>query len=502
MLRRPLAPIVRPLADAPLPVGSLPGSAAATTVAGVTLDSRDIHPGDLYAALPGTKTHGARFAVGAIDAGAAAVLTDAAGARLIGDTAAPVIVVPDPRGILGRLSAWVYGDPAEDLLIIGVTGTNGKTTLAHLLASGLEGTGHITGVIGTTGIRVGSQTMPSARTTPEAPDVHALLAIMREQGVQAVAMEVSSHALVLGRVDGIVFDVAVFTNLTQDHLDFHGSMAEYFAAKADLFTARRARRAVVCVDDDWGRRLAAGNAIPTTTYGLAGSADWQLAGIRASATGAWQATASGPDGINVPIASGLPGGFNQSNALGALAALAAAGQPPAAAAAGIGSCPWVPGRMEPVAADGFAAFVDYAHTPDAVQRAIEAARGFCTGRVLVALGCGGDRDQGKRPLMGRVAAMGADLLIVTDDNPRSEDPRQIRAQVLAGISGTAARAEVVEMGDRAAAIHELVARAESGDAVLVLGKGHETGQESQGVTTPFDDREVLAEAIRTAGAAR
>lgn len=492
---------VRPHA-APRPLAAAPGLAATGTVppdlqvSGVTLDSRRVIAGDLYAALPGETTHGARFARQAVTAGAVAILTDRAGQEFAGDVAVPVLVVGDPRGILGDLSAWVYGHPARDLTMLGVTGTNGKTTMTYLLAAGLTGAGHTPGVIGTIGVRIGAEDLPSARTTPEAPDVHALLAVMRERGVTAVAMEVSSHALALGRVDGLRFDVAAFTNLSQDHLDFHGDMAEYFAVKASLFEPDRCRSAVVCVDDEWGRRLAATSHVPTSTYAVGAEADWTLAGVHTGASGTWRGEAVGPDGGRVPLASLLPGTFNQSNALGALAVLAAAGVAPEVAAAGIADCPGIPGRMEPVGGAEFAALVDYAHTPDAVARTIAAAREFAPGRILVALGCGGDRDAGKRPEMGRVAAEGADVLVVTDDNPRSEDPGVIRQAMLRGVAqASPARAEVVEIADRRAAIAHLVATARPGDAVLVLGKGHEQGQEVAGVLTPFDDRRELAAAI-------
>jgi UDP-N-acetylmuramoyl-L-alanyl-D-glutamate--2,6-diaminopimelate ligase len=485
------------LADAPIPAAALPVEAEHTVVTGVCLDSRSVHRGDLYAALPGGTTHGARFGEQAVAAGAAAILTDPAGARLLGACPVPVLVVPDPRSALGRLSAWVYGDPAERLLMLGVTGTNGKTTLTHLLAEALTAMDRSCGLIGTIGVRVGNEMLPSARTTPEAPDVHALLALMVDRGVRAVAMEVSSHALALGRVDGIVFDVAVFTNLSQDHLDFHGTMLDYFDTKAALFTEQRSRAAVICTEDRWGRQLAARSALPTTTYSAAGPADWTLEQVRESASGAWRGTARGPGGGSTLLQSRLPGAFNRSNALGALATLVTAGAQPTAAAAGIASCAGVPGRMEPVGTGAVGAFVDYAHTPDAVGRAIEATRGFCPGRIVVVLGCGGDRDAGKRPEMGRVAAAGSDVLIVTDDNPRSEDPAVIRAAVLGGARG--GRAEVVEVADRADAIAAAVRRCRAGDAVLVLGKGHETGREVRGTVTPFDDRTVLAAALRDAG---
>lgn len=461
-------------------------------ISGVTLDSRGVRPGDLYAALPGATTHGARFAQDAVAAGAAAVLTDAPGRTLIGATSVPVVVVADPRAVLGELSAWIYHEPARDLLVVGITGTNGKTTMTYLLAAGLAAAGDTTGIIGTIGIRVGDRALPSARTTPEAPDVHAALAVMVEQGVSAVVMEVSSHALVLGRVAGLQFDVAVFTNLSQDHLDFHHDMEDYFRAKASLFEPVRCRRAVVCTDDDWGRRLAAATTVPTVTYGRYQAADWGLRDVVTRGDGGWSGQAVGP--VTVPLAGRLPGAFNQTNALGALAAAVAAGRPAEAVAQGLADCAGVPGRMEPVGRAQFSAFVDYAHTPDAVARAIAAVRTSSAGRVLVVLGCGGDRDRQKRPLMGSVAARGADVLIVTDDNPRSEDPAMIRQAMLVGARSEHA-ATVLEIPDRRAAIREAVATADPGDVVLVLGKGHEQGQEIAGVVAAFDDRVEVARAI-------
>ena len=466
-------------------------------VTGVTLDSRRVRPGDLYAALPGATTHGAKFAAAATATGAAAVLTDPQGAQWCdaAELAVPVIVVPDPRGLLGELSAWIYGDPAADLLLVGITGTNGKTTVSHLVAAALREVGHRTGTIGTIGIHVLDEALPSARTTPEAPDVHAVLAVMRESGVTAVAMEVSSHALVLGRVDGLTFDLAVFTNLSQDHLDFHATMAEYFDAKRRLFQPDRCRAAVICTDDAHGRELADEVTVPVTTYGVTGrSADWVLADVSVESTGRWAATAVGPQ-QRVAVSSPLPGPFNQANVLGALATAVAVGAPAAAAAAGLATCTGVPGRMEPIPGAGFAAFVDYAHTPDAVARAISAVREFTGGRVLVALGCGGDRDPGKRPLMGQIAAQTADVVVVTDDNPRSEDPAMIRRTVLAGAAQSESGAVVTEIPDRRQAIRSLVSQARPGDAVLILGKGHEQGQDVAGVVTPFDDRVELRAAI-------
>jgi UDP-N-acetylmuramoyl-L-alanyl-D-glutamate--2,6-diaminopimelate ligase len=469
-------------------------------VTGVTLDSRRVRPGDLYAALPGFTTHGARFAGMAASAGAAAVLTDPAGSALIADAggiALPVLVVADPRGVLGAVSARVYGDPARSLMTTGITGTNGKTTTSYLLDAALRAGGHTTGVIGTVATHIGDDLLPATRTTPEAPDLHALLAVMRERGASAVTMEVSSHALELGRVDGVHFDLAVFTNLTQDHLDFHGSMEAYFRAKAQLFSVERAAAGLVCVDDEWGRRLDGMAAIPTATYAVGAPADWTAADLAAGHGGATSFTVRGP-GMELPARVGLPGRFNVANALAALAAAVHHGVDAQVAAAAIGDCAGVPGRMEPIrAGQEFLVLVDYAHTPDAVGRAIGAAREAATGEVIVVLGCGGDRDRDKRPLMGEVAAREADVLIITDDNPRSEPAWQIRAAMMEGARRVAPgeRAVLHEEGERTDAITRAVRLAGPADCVLVLGKGHEQGQEVAGVVTPFDDRLVVREAL-------
>ena len=475
-------------------------------VAGVTHDSRAVVPGDLYAALPGFTTHGAEFVAAAAAAGAVALLTDPTGAERCAATGLPVLVVDDPRGVLGQVAADIYGNPSHDLVVVGITGTNGKTTTSYLVDAGFRSAGHTTGLIGTVGTRIGDETVATTRTTPEATDVHALLAVMRERGVTAVTMEVSSHALVLGRVDGVRFAVAGFTNLTEDHLDFHDGMEDYFAAKASLFTAARSAAAVVCVEGEYGVRMAgcaAAEGIPVTTYSTEGPATWMVEGV-VPVPGGSVMRALGPDGADVPLEVRLPGEFNVSNALGALGLLVAAGVDPLTAADGIAACEGVPGRMERVAdpdrSRGLFAYVDYAHTPDAVERALEAAREVAAARsgrrarVLVVLGAGGDRDPHKRFDMGRAAAEGADVVIVTDDNPRSEDPAAIRAEVLRGARSVAGEPPG-EVPDRLSAIGLAVARAGRGDVVLVLGKGHEQGQEVAGTVTPFDDRTALAEAL-------
>lgn len=461
-------------------------------VTGVSLSSQRIRPGDLYAALPGARAHGVDFAVTAVEAGAVAVLTDPDGAARA-DLPVPVLVVDRPRAVLGRLAARIYGDPAESMRMIGVTGTQGKTTTTRLLESGLTHQGERAAVIGTVGTRVAGEDVKTALTTPEAPDLHGLFAMMRERGVTTCAMEVSSHALVMGRVDGVVFDVAVFLNLGRDHLDFHADVEDYYRAKASLFTPERARRALVNVDDEHGRRLAGESTIPVRTFSVGGDADWRATDVVLRPDGS-SFVATGPGGVRVDAGCPLPGAFNVSNTLAGIAAAAEAGLDPAQVAAGIAAGAGVPGRLERVeAGQDFLVVVDYAHKPDAVEAAIGALRPLTEGRVIVVLGAGGDRDPGKRPIMAALAADLADVLVVTDDNPRTEDPAAIRAAMLAGVSG--ARAEVLEVGDRRAAIRAALDRAAPGDVVLIAGKGHETGQEIDGVVHPFDDREVAREEL-------
>jgi UDP-N-acetylmuramoyl-L-alanyl-D-glutamate--2,6-diaminopimelate ligase len=462
-----------------------------TVVTGISLSSHRVRPGDLYAALPGSRAHGIAYVDDALGAGAVAVLTDAEGAATL-DGRLPALVVDDARAVLGAVSAEVYGHPAEQLTTIGVTGTQGKTTTTRLLESGLQRAGVPSSVVGTIGTRVLGEDVKTALTTPEAPDLHGLFAVMVERGVHACAMEVSSHALVMGRVDGVIFDVAVFTNLGRDHLDFHADVEDYYNAKASLFTAARARRAVVNVGDEFGRRLAGETTLPVRTFAVGADADWQATDVVLSPGGS-TFTVLGPGDLKIPAGCPLPGGFNVENCLAAVAAAGEAGLDAAAVAAGIAAGGGVPGRLEPIdEGQPFLVVVDYAHKPDAVEAAIAALRPLTEGRVIVVLGAGGERDPGKRPLMGEIAARLADLLVVTDDNPRGEDPGMIRAAMLDGARGAGA---VVELGDRRAAIRHALVEAAPGDVVLVAGKGHETGQEVAGVVHPFDDREVVREEL-------
>ena len=468
-------------------------------ITGVTHDSRSVRPGDLYAALPGSTVHGARFSAAAAAAGAAAVLTDPAGRDPAIAAGLPVLVVADPRARLGEIAAWIYGDPSARLLLIGVTGTAGKSTTSYLLESGLRAAGYRTGLIGGVQTRIGDSAQASTLTTPEATDLQALLAAMTERRIDAVAMEVSSHALALGRVAGTHYDVAVFTNLSQDHLDFHASMDDYFAAKTELFTPKFARAGVVNIDDARGRELAAQAAIPITTFSAEGrrSADWRAVEVRSGADGS-TFRVIGPGGVEADAAVALPGEFNVANALAAIVALVEAGAGLAVAVAGVAACPGPPGRLERVdQGQDFTVFIDYAHKPGAVEALLRVMRQVTQGSLVIVLGCGGDRDRGKRPLMGAAAARLADVAILTSDNPRSEDPLAILAEMLAGAIEIPERqrAQVVVQPDRAAAIDMAIAGAGKGDLVLVAGKGHEQGQYVAGAVIPFDDREVASAAL-------
>ncbi|MFL1376918.1 UDP-N-acetylmuramoyl-L-alanyl-D-glutamate--2,6-diaminopimelate ligase [Nocardiopsis protaetiae] len=504
LLRPDLAP------DHPVP-------AREVQVRGITHDSRRAGPGDLYAALPGTRVHGAEFAEQVALAGAAAVLTDPEGADHAAATGLPTLVVPDVRAALGTVASWIFKNPSGDLLLIGTTGTSGKTTVSYLLESGLRRAGMGTGLIGTVEMRVGDERVASSLTTPEATDLHGLFALMREQGVTGAAMEVSSHALALGRVGGARFDVAIFTNLSQDHLDFHSDLRDYFETKARLFTPEYCDIAVVNADDRFGRALVdmvhGQGKVPVTTFGVEGysdadpetalAPDWSAVDVRLGATGSTFRIV-GPGGMEAQASVGLPGPFNVSNALAAIVGLVEAGLPLETAIEGVAAAPGVPGRMEKVLAretpsslQDFTALVDYSHKPGAVEAVLSSVRSIAEGDVTVVLGCGGDRDRAKRPLMGEAAARLADQVVITNDNPRSEDPVVIATAMLEGVARVPEdeRARVTVELDRADAIRLAVARARAGDVIVVAGKGHETGQYVKGEVLPFDDREVLRDAI-------
>ncbi|AEV82654.1 UDP-N-acetylmuramoylalanyl-D-glutamate--2,6-diaminopimelate ligase [Actinoplanes sp. SE50] len=493
--------IPRPETVAPLPLTRLAELLRATLhggdidVTGVTHSSGAVRPGDLYAALPGANRHGAEFVDAAASAGAAAVLTDPAGRDAALAAGLPVLTVDDPRAVLGAAAAAIYGEPSRRLTMIGITGTAGKTSTSYLVEAGLRAAGRVTGLVGTVETRLGDFTVKSVRTTPEATDLQAILAVGVERGVSAVVMEVSSHALVMGRADGIRFAASGYTNFGQDHLDFHPTSEEYFAAKARLFDGRSAV-GVLNRDDAAVMSLATPE---TVTYSAAGdeSATWWASDVRPSAFGQLF-TAHGPDGVTVETGVALPGLHNVANALLAIALLVATGIDPRVAGAGVRDCRGVPGRLEQVPAQsGILGVVDYAHKPNAIVAALAALRDLATargGRLICVIGAGGDRDRGKRPLMGEAAARGADLVIVTDDNPRTEDPAFVRDGVRRGAEDAHA-GKVVEVAGRRAAIVEAVRLAATGDVIAVLGKGNEQGQEVNGQVLPFDDRIELAAAL-------
>jgi UDP-N-acetylmuramoyl-L-alanyl-D-glutamate--2,6-diaminopimelate ligase len=479
----------------------VPLSAAVTVVPGaeirgdtgipvgeVAFDSRRVVRGTLFFCVSGANADGHDFAPQAMSSGAAALVVE----RWL-DLDAPQILVPSTRSAMGPMSATVLGHPARSLTIVGVTGTNGKTTIVHLLDAMFRAAGRRTGAIGTVGAHVAGEPVPLARTTPEAPDLHRLLGRMRDAGVTTVAMEVSSHALDQGRVGGVTFDAAVFTNLSQDHLDHHGSMESYFGAKATLFAEGRTRHAVLNVDDAWARRLL-DVPVPVTTFGLDPGADVRAEGVRTRVDG----LAFRVDGREVT--SPLRGAFNVSNCLAAIASSRVVGVDAADAIEGLASAGLVPGRMEPVErGQDFLVVVDYAHTPDSIRTVLAAARPLATGRVIVVFGCGGDRDRAKRFPMGAAATEGADLTVITTDNPRSEDPHDIIAEVERGATEGGGR-YVVEP-DRRTAIRLALTEARGGDVVVVAGKGHEVEQELAGGAIPFDDRVVVREELDALGGA-
>lgn len=454
-----------------------------TLLADAAYDSRSVPARSLFFCVPGRTFDGHAFAADAARGGASALVVE----RWIDAVDLPQARVGSVRAAMGPMSSVLFGSPAARMRSVGVTGTNGKTTTTYLLEAVLAGTGSHPGVIGTTGARIGSVPIPLDRTTPEAPDLHRLLARMRSEGVDAVALEVSSHALAEHRVDGLRFDVAVFTNLSQDHLDFHGSMEAYFASKARLFTPAMAMHGIVNVDDDWGRRLASEAAIPVTTYAVEGPAD-----VTADPEPVGRGSTFRFGDIEVRV--GLSGRFNVANALATMIVADRLGVDASRAAEAMASVSRVPGRMEPIeAGQPFLVMVDYAHTPDSIQHVLRGARPLVAGRVIVVFGCGGDRDRAKRPSMGAAATAVADLTIITSDNPRTEDPLEIIGQIEAGARSGGGPYEVEP--DRRLAIRRAVREARAGDVVIIAGKGHETVQERGGERIPFDDREVAREEL-------
>jgi len=491
-MQRPLANCSKPLSAVLSVVGAeCAEKTESVNVTGISQSSSAVVTGDLFIALPGEKFHGAQFAADAIERGAVAVLTDLTGAAMV--TGVPVLVVENPRRAAGVISAWFYEEPMRDLYSVGVTGTNGKTTVTTLLHQIMQAAGRESGLIGTVETRIGSEVLISKRTTPESAELQGLIATMRERHMRNLVMEVSSHAITLERIRGSHFAVVGFTNLSQDHLDFHESMEEYFLAKAKLFTFEYADLAVINIDDVYGARLAAMTELPVMSLSRTNTkATWHFASITRDYVGAAIAI-RGSGGILIEGKTILQGGFNYDNLLMAVAIATESGIDPIDIAAILPQLTGAVGRLESVRlGQNFTALVDYAHSPDAVARVLETAHEIATGSVIAVLGCGGDRDASKRSLMGLALRDGADIAIYTSDNPRSEKPEDILVQMVLDIDVQEPNAVII---DRLAAIKAAVNHARAGDVVIVLGKGHEKGQEISGVIYPFDDRIELARAI-------
>jgi UDP-N-acetylmuramoyl-L-alanyl-D-glutamate--2,6-diaminopimelate ligase len=471
----------RPLSEllASVPHAEVRGDAAAA-VRDVTYRSGEVRPGSLFFCVPGDHVDGHDFAQDAARAGATAAVVE----RWL-PISSTQVHVPTVRSAMGPMASTFFGNPSRRLQVVGVTGTNGKTTITYVLESILAAAGLVPGVVGTTGVRIAGRHIPFDRTTPEAPDLQRMFARMVAEDVGGVAMEVSSHGLHQHRVDGSRYACAVFTNLTQDHLDYHGTLDDYFEAKALLFTPDLSDRAALNADSPYGRALADRVAIPALTFGVDSEADVRATDVRVTAAGVSFRV------DDVQVRSRLRGHFNVSNCLAALAAARQLGIDDEAIVGGIADLPGVPGRLEPVeGGQPFTVLVDYAHTPDSLENVLSATRSLTVGRLIVVFGCGGDRDRGKRPLMGEVATRLADVTVVTSDNPRSEDPRAIIAEIEPGAK-RGGGAYTLEP-DRRAAIRAALGQAQPGDAVVIAGKGHETGQQFADRTIPFDDRLVAA----------
>ena len=467
------------------------GELSKIIISGATHNDSEVMPGDLFVAIPGAKRHGAEFFESAKKRGAVAVLTDPSGSKLIKDL--PVLIVDNPRLIAGRVSALLYSEPMRDINSIAITGTNGKTTVTTLLHQIFSAAHRECGLIGTVETRIGDEVIASKRTTPEATDLQALAAVMRERHMRHLVIEASSHALQLHRLEGAHFAIAGFTNLTQDHLDFHGDMESYFAAKAALFNFAMAELACINIDDPYGARLTASTELPVLSISRSNpKAIWHFIQIDSEAKRV-QLKIRGSGGILIETSTTLRGGYNFDNLLMAIAIAVESGVDPIDIAAIVPNISGAAGRLEEVSVgQNFNAFVDYAHTSDAVSNVLKSIREFTSGKVIAVLGCGGDRDASKRPLMGKALIESSDIAIFTSDNPRSEEPSDILRQMVGEIN-LVNQSQIIS--DRASAIAYAVSVAAPGDTVAILGKGHELGQEIKGKVFDFDDRLVLAQAI-------
>ena len=458
-------------------------------ISGVSINAQKVLPGDLFIAFAGAKTHGISYLEQAISNGAVAVLSDK---KIEGSI--PSFIHPKPREIVGAISAWLYGHPFESMKAIGITGTNGKTTTANLVKQIWQLNSIKSGLIGTLGIEIADEKLESARTTPEADDLQAVAAAMVEHGCKNLVMEVSSHAIDQVRIKGAKYEVVAFSNLTQDHLDYHLNMENYFQAKANLFTSEYAKVAVINVDDSYGKKLSQQVKIPVVTVSRKDTnADLFLAKAEIN-NGTYQVEIKSKTGESLSANFALLGDYNLDNLLLAVAIVNSAGLSLDKIAPTISKLKSVPGRLESInAGQKFTALVDYAHTPDAVERVIATVKSATKGKIIGVLGCGGDRDASKRSVMGHALFNGCDLAVFTSDNPRSESAEAILKEMTKGLDlGNKGFIEI----DRKSAIDLAVKNAQSGDVVLLMGKGHESGQEVNAVVTPFDDRVELAESIK------
>lgn len=462
-------------------------------ITGISSQAQAVTTGDLFLGFSGTKTHGAKFAEQAISNGAIAILTDLSGAEIIGKVVVPVLVVTNPRLIAGNLTAWFYEFPLNSIFSVGITGTNGKTTTTTLLFQLWQSANIESGIIGTVSTQIGNEIFESKRTTPESDELQALFAVMRERHIRNLAMEVSSHALSQNRVTGSKFKAVAFTNLTQDHLDFHGTMENYYQAKKTLFNFEFAEKGFINIDSLYGEKLALDSEIPIVTISKFNhKAHWYFESAIATSRG-FEVSIRGLGGILISGKLPLFGEYNLENAIMAIALAVESGLDPIFLGTQLQSMKGAPGRLEQVnIGQKFNAFVDYAHSPDAVSLVLETTKTFTEGKVIALLGCGGDRDSTKRILMGAALSRGSDVAIFTSDNPRSEDPNAILSAMTTGLK-IDEPSRIIE--NRKIAIQYAVSIAKPGDTVLLLGKGHEVGQDIAGVIEPFDDRIELARAI-------
>lgn len=512
---RPEAPPQRALTDLATRFATATrGQTDGVRLTGITLATADLRAGEAFVAIQGVNQHGAVFAATAAEKGAVAVITDEAGADIASNAGLPIVVVDDPRGILGALSAWVYGTGADDTLplLFATTGTNGKTSVSHLLEGILAQLGVVTGLSSTAERHIAGEVIVSRLTTPEASEMHALLALMREREVEAVAVEVSAQALSRKRVDGIVFDVAGFTNLSHDHLDDYVDMEEYFAAKLPLFRPDRARRAVICLDSAAGVDVVAASEIPVATVAtpaiaadavVAADADWVVT-IDEERQRGTRFTMTGPDGKSLTTIVPVIGPHMAANAALAIIMLLEGGyawERITAALERDGKInAYLPGRTELVSGEqGPAVFVDFGHTPDAFEKTLAAIRRVTPGKTLMLFGADGDRDATKRPEMGRTAVEGSDILVITDHHPRLEDPASIRATLVESARRVQPDAEIHEYSPPEAAIVAAVGMVGDGDAILWAGPGHQDYRDIRGVRTPYSARELARRALRDAG---